>query len=222
MFDFFSRLIFPGHAVPAAGPLPPRAERLCVRTADHEMIQGIHIPPDEPDATNTLILGFGGNAWNAQDVAEYLHEIYPDHAVVAFHYRGYPPSTGSPSAKMLIADAPFAYDAAVRATRPGRVVGVGFSIGSGVAAELTASRKLDGLILVTPFDSLKGVAKSMFPWLPVDAFFDHEIDAAGPLAGAVLPIAIIAADQDEIVPGERTAALRKVVTRLVYDRTIER
>jgi pimeloyl-ACP methyl ester carboxylesterase len=220
MFEFQSHLIFPVHAVPAAGPLPPRAERLSARTPSGETLSGILIPPDEPDATQTLILGFGGNAWNAQDVGEYLHELYPEHTVVAFHYRGYPPSTGAPSAEALIADAPLVYDAAMRAAKPRRVIAVGFSIGTGVAAQLTATRKLDGLILVTPFDSLKGVAQSMYPWLPIGPFFEHEIDAAGPLARADMPIAIVAADRDEIVPAERTAALRKVVPHLVYDRTI--
>jgi pimeloyl-ACP methyl ester carboxylesterase len=222
MVEFQSHLIFPVHAVPAAGPLPPRAERLEVRTPGGEMLQGISIPADEADSSRTLILGFGGNAWNGQDVAEYLHELFPNHEVVVFHYRGYPPSTGSPSAKALIADAPLVYDAAVKRAKPARVIAVGFSIGTGVAAQLSASRKLDGLILVTPFDSLKGVAQSMYPWLPIGPLFVHEIDAAGPLRTSHVPVAIIAAEYDQIVPRERTAALRGVVPELVYDRTIAR
>ena len=222
MFEFQSHLIFPVHAVPVAGPLPPGAERLSARTPDGNRLAGILIPPDEPDAGRTLILGFGGNAWNGQDVAEYLHELYPDHNVAAFHYRGYPPSTGSPSAEALIADAPLVYDAAVGTAKPTRVIVVGFSIGTGVAAQLSANRRLDGLILVTPFDSLKGVAQSMYPWLPIGPLFAHEIDAAGPIRNSRVPVAIIAAEHDQIVPADRTAALRKVVPDLVYDRTIMR
>ena len=220
MFEFQSHLIFPVHAVPVAGPLPSGAERLSARTPDGNKLAGILVPSDEPDAGRTLILGFGGNAWNGQDVAEYLHELYPDHNVAAFHYRGYPPSTGSPSAEALIADAPLVYDAAVGTAKPTRVIVVGFSIGTGVAAQLSANRKLDGLILVTPFDSLKGVAQSMYPWLPIGPLFAHEIDAAGPIRNSRVPVAIIAAEHDQIVPADRTAALRKVVPDLVYDRTI--
>ena len=222
MFEFQSHLIFPVHAVPVAGPLPSGAEHLSARTPDGNRLAGILIPPDEPDAGRTLILGFGGNAWNGQDVAEYLHELYPDHNVAAFHYRGYPPSTGSPSAEALIADVPLVYDAAVGTAKPARVIVVGFSIGTGVAAQLSANRKLDGLILVTPFDSLKGVAQSMYPWLPIGPLFAHEIDAAGPIRNSRVPVAIIAAEHDQIVPADRTAALRKVVPELVYDRTITR
>jgi pimeloyl-ACP methyl ester carboxylesterase len=220
MFDFQHHLIFPVHAVPAAGPLLPTAERLTVKTPGGATLQGVHIPPDTPKSARTLILGFGGNAWNAQDVAEYLHQVYPECDVVTFHYRGYSPSTGSPAGDALIADAPLVYDAAVERVKPRRVIAVGFSIGTGVAAQLSAQRALKGLVLVTPFDSLKAVAAAMFPWLPIGTFFSHEIDAAAALRTSRIPVAIIAAERDEIVAAERTDALRKVLPKLVFDRTI--
>jgi len=222
MFEFQSHLIFPVHAVSVAGSLPPSAERLTATTADGNTLHGVWISPDEPDSTRSLILGFGGNAWNGQHVAEYLHELYPEHDVVAFHYRGYRPSTGNPSSEALIADAPLVFDAAVAKVKPVRVVAVGFSIGTGIAAQLSASRKLDGLILATPFDSLKAVAQSMYPWFPIGPLFSHEIDAATPLHRTRVPVAIIAAERDEIVPSERTEALREQVSNLVFDQTIGR
>jgi hypothetical protein len=220
MFEFQSHLIFPTHAVPPAGPLPPGAERLSLETSDQKELAGIHFRAEEPGADRTLILGFGGNAWNAQDVAEYLHELFPDDEVVAFHYRGYAPSEGRPSADALIADAPLVYDLAVGRLKPKRVVLVGLSIGSGIAATLAKARKVDGVILVTPFDSLRAVAQAMYPWLPIGPFFEHEIDAAADLEKSDVAVAIIAAECDEIVPGERTDALRGRVRNLMFDRTI--
>lgn len=220
MFEFQSQLIFPTHAVPRAGPWPRSAKELSLTTPDGNQLAGIHILPDEPAADPLLILGFGGNAWNGQDVAEYLHELYPQTNVVAFHYRGYQPSTGTPSAEALMMDAPLVYDLAIEQVKPERKIAVGFSIGSGVAAQLAARRNLDGLILVTPFDSLKTVAQSLFPWLPIAPFFDHEIDAAAAILGVKVPVAILAAECDEIVPAERTAALRTQIPNLVFDRTI--
>lgn len=222
MIDFQSHLIFPVNAVPDPGPVPARAEVLTVQTGDGHRLHGIYIPADSEPEARKLVLGFGGNGWNGQDVAEYLHELYPDEAVVVFHYRGYKPSTGAASAEALIADAPLAYDAAVKRVKPKRVIAVGFSIGTGVAAQLSRKRKLDGLIMVTPFDSLKAVAQAMYPWLPIGPLFAHEIDAAGPLRQGKIPVAIIAAERDEIVPGERTAALRKQIRNLVFDRTVVR
>jgi uncharacterized protein len=220
MLDFQSQLVFPAHAVPKAGPWPPGAERLSLIAPDGVRLEGIQFPADRAAEENRLILGFGGNAWNAQDVGEYLHELFPGEHVVVFHYRGYAPSQGRPSAEALISDAPLAYDLAVGRVKPDKIVAVGFSIGSGVAATLGTTRKLDGLILVTPFDSLRSVAQSLYPWLPIGPFFEHEIDAASALEKVDVPIAIIAAQLDEIVPAERTDALRTRCRELVFDRTI--
>jgi pimeloyl-ACP methyl ester carboxylesterase len=180
----------------------------------------VHFPPSaRQQGSRTLILGFGGNAWNGQEVATYLHRAFPEADVVAFHYRGYAPSTGSPSAQALMEDAPLIYDLAVEQVRPERTVAVGMSIGSGVAANLSCHRKLDGLILVTPFDSLKQVAGDLFPWLPIGPFFQHELAVADDLRDNPTPVAILAADRDEIVLPRRTEALRGDVAKLVFDRT---
>lgn len=215
-----SAIIFPTHAVPAPGPLPPGAQRLTVATVDGETVHGVVLPPAEATAEALLVIGFGGNAWNGEDVAAYLHELYPTAHVAAFHYRGYRPSTGTPSAEALLADAPLVTDSAVARIRPERIVAVGFSIGSGVAARLAAERSLDGLILVTPFDSLKAVAQAAFPWLPLGPLFEHEIDAAGALQESRVPVAIIAAERDEIIPAERTEALLERTGNAVFHRTI--
>jgi pimeloyl-ACP methyl ester carboxylesterase len=215
-----TELLFPTHAVPRAGPLPSGAERLDLETAGGERLHGVYFSPSaNKEGLRTLILGFGGNAWNGQDVATYLHRVLPEAHVIAFHYRGYAPSTGNPSAQALKDDAPLVYDRAVDLVGPERVVAVGFSIGSGVAANLSRHRELDGLILVTPFDSLKLVAGDLFPWLPIGPFFQHEMAAADDLRGGATPVAILAAEQDDIVLPPRTAALRREVPNLVFDRT---
>jgi pimeloyl-ACP methyl ester carboxylesterase len=221
MLDFQTSLLFPTHAVPAAGPLPAGSERVSTRSADGNTLWGVHIRPVQSSATErTLILGFGGNAWNGEDVATYLHELFPGADVVVFHYRGYRPSTGSPSAEALLADAPRVYDFAVERMKPARTIAAGFSIGSGVAARLAASRPVDGLILVTPFDSLKAAAQSLYPWVPIGPFFQHEIDAAAALAKSKVPVAIIAGERDDLILPARTAALRSRVGNLVFDQTI--
>ena len=221
MLDFQTSLLFPTHAVPAAGPLPAGSERISTRSADGNTLWGVHIRPVQSSATEgTLILGFGGNAWNGEDVATYLHEVLPAADVVVFHYRGYRPSTGSPSAQALLADAPRIHDVAVERVKPARTIAVGFSIGSGVAARLAADRPIDGLILVTPFDSLKAAAQSLYPWVPIGPFFQHEIDAAAALSKSKVPVAIIAGERDDLILPVRTAALRSRVGNLVFDQTI--
>ncbi|HYW14739.1 MAG TPA: alpha/beta hydrolase [Allosphingosinicella sp.] len=219
VFAFQARLLFPAGSVGGAGPLPPGAERLVLDTGDGDRLHGIHIAP-RASPSDTLILGFGGNGWNAETAALYLHGLFPEADVVAFHYRGYRPSGGAPSARALIDDAPLVHDFAVDRVRPARTVAVGLSIGSGVAASLAPRRRLDGIILVTPFDSLAKVAAGQFPWLPVRLLFRHEMKSAEWLEASPVPAAIVAAQRDTLITAARTEGLRRSVGRLVYDRTV--
>ena len=220
MIDVASHWIFPVHAVPRAGPMPAVAKAIAVDGPSGDRLAGVHFPPASATPDHVLILGFGGNAWNAQDVAEYLHQVFPDSDVVAFYYRGYAPSQGEPSAAALIADAPALFDFAVDLVRPAKTIAVGMSIGSGVAATLAVSRKLDGLILVTPFASLRDVAQAAMPWIPLGPFFGHEIDAAAALEAAGPRVAIIAGGRDDLVPKACTDALRNRAPNIIFDRTI--
>ncbi|HEX6375426.1 MAG TPA: alpha/beta fold hydrolase [Allosphingosinicella sp.] len=222
IFAFQARLLFPAGAIGGPGPLPPGAIRVAFDTPDGNRLHGVHIPAAAaPAGPRTLILGFGGNAWNAEAAAAYLHGLFPEAEVVAFHYRGYRPSSGSPGATALVDDAPRVYDFAVRRLQPARVVAVGFSVGSGVAASLAPRRPLDGLILVTPFDSMKKVAAGHYPWLPVRWLFRHEMKPAEWLRGSPVPTALIAGGRDALITAARTEGLRRAAGHIVYDRTID-
>jgi pimeloyl-ACP methyl ester carboxylesterase len=213
-------MIFPAGQVGPADPLPRAAERLELATGSGERLHGVHIPPARRSGERLLILGFGGNGWNAQSAAVFMAQLFPEADVVAFHYRGYRPSEGRPGAVALLADAPLIHDFAVQRLRPERTVAVGFSIGSGVAASLAAHRPLDGLILVTPFDSLARVAGGHYPWLPVRLLFGHRMEPAEDLAGNPTPAAIIAGGRDTLIPAARTQGLRLAVGNLAFDETI--
>ncbi|MEN3971337.1 alpha/beta hydrolase [Sphingomicrobium sp. XHP0235] len=212
------RLLFPAHAVGEGEPLPEAAREIETRSAGGHRLVGIHIPPAQP--SDLMVLIFPGNVWNSGDAAMLAHTLFPKAHVVSFHYRGYRASEGSPNAKALLADAPLVYDAALEATEAARVLVVGMSIGTGVATYLAADREAEGLILVTPFDSLRQVAADAIPMLPVGALFRNEIASAKALAAQQLPVAIIAAEQDEIISKPRTDGLRAVASNLVLDRTI--
>lgn len=220
LFLFQAALLFPTGQVRPAGPPPPGATRIALAAASGERLHGLHVPPARPGAERVLILGFGGNAWNAEAMADYLHGLYPQADVVAFHYRGYPPSEGSPGAAALREDAPLIFDWAAARFPGRRVVAIGFSIGSGVAASLAARRPLAGLILVTPFDSLAATAAGHYPWLPVRLLFRHEMDAAADLSAVRAPVAILAGGGDTLIPPARTDALRRAIPNLAFDRTI--
>ncbi len=215
-------MLFPADLVSASQPLlPASADSLEIDGPNGNRLHGVHIPPiGEQTGDRMTVLGFGGNAWNAGNLAQYLHDLFPNVDVVAFYYRGYRPSTGRPSAAALLADAPLIHDHVLRSLGGEQVVAVGFSLGAGVAAHLASRRQLAGVILVSPFDSMKALAREHFPWAPVGLLLRHRMPTANSIHGLNTPIAIIAAERDTIIPPSRTEALRQAVSHLVFDRTI--
>lgn len=226
--------LFPRWAVTPPPPLPPEAETLRIRRPGGVELHGLRLParPEAgaPAAEGTgapPVLGFGGNAWNAADMALFLQRHLPGHDILAFHYRGYPPSTGRPSAAALAEDALAIHDHLAAQGLPAPVV-VGFSIGTGPAATLAAERPTAGAILVTPFDSLTELARAHYPWAPVRLLLRHRMEPAADLRRAGVPIALIAAARDGIVPPARTEALRRALADpapdpapgIVFDRTL--
>ena len=212
--------IFPVRSVQGASPLPPGAERLVVVGAEGHRLHGVHIPPRGRGGEGPVILGFAGNAWNAENAAGYLGELYPEADIVAFHYRGYGPSEGSAGAAALRADALPVHDFVAERFKGRPIVVVGLSIGSGVASHLAGQRDIAGAILVTPFDSLASVVSGHYPWLPVRLLLRHRMDPVADLKRSPVPIAVIAAERDTLIPPGRAEALAKTVPNLVFNRTI--
>lgn len=221
-FVYFAqtRLLFPADSVPNAGPMPTQWQPLTLQAGTGHQLRGVHVPPRAQGGDRLLILGFGGNAWNAESAAAFLHDLFPRADVITFHYRGYAPSEGRPSAAALQADALAIHDFARQLLSDHRIIVVGFSVGSGVASYLAAHRPADGLILVTPFDSLAEVASDHYPWLPVRSLLRHRMEPAQDLRESGVPVALIAAGADRLIRPARAKALSGAVRNLVFDRTL--
>ena len=215
------RLLFPRWAMGGKVDLPGSAGRHTIDIASGEELVGLHVPAvGTPPETSALVLGFGGNAWDADALAQYLHSTYPDRDVVVFHYRGYAPSSGHPSARALREDALSVFDYITAELAPDQIVAVGLSIGADPAVHLASQRPVAGLILVTPFDSLNALASEHYPWLPVRLLLRHRMEVADTLDALSAPVALISAAQDTIVPARRTEPVRTSVRDLILDRVI--
>jgi pimeloyl-ACP methyl ester carboxylesterase len=192
--------------------LPSSTQHLEVRTPDGESLKGIRTPSREEAAQNApTLLGFGGNAWNAKATALTLHRLFPDCDIVAFHYRGYAPSNGRPSAEALMSDSLAIFDSLRQGQIEEPIVAVGFSIGSGVAAYLAQHRPVAGLVLVTPFDSLEALALDLYWWAPVSLLFRHRMRTIEFVRDSLVPTALITAERDKVVPARRSAPLRAAI-----------
>ena len=157
-----------------------------------------------PEAHDALIY-FGGNGERVGANLPDFDAAFPDRAVYLVNYRGFDGSTGRPSESALISDAQCIYDWA--AARHPRIVAIGRSLGSAVATALAASRPIERLILVTPFDSIANVAANSLPWVPVRWLLRDHFDSAARIVKVTLPVLIIVAEHDEVISRRRSDAL---------------
>ena len=85
--------------------------------------------------------------------------------------------------------------------------GVGRSLRSGVAVHLASQRRLDGVVLLTPFDSMVEVAKQHYPLLPVSLLLRHRFDSVSLAPKITAPLLCLAAQDDEVIPIEHARLL---------------
>lgn len=165
-----------------------------------------------PDQRAALIY-FGGNA---EDVSANLAEFdsaFPDRAVYLVNYRGYGGSSGQPSEAALTADAQAIYDWLT--LRHDHIAVIGRSLGSGVATALAASRAVERLALVTPFDSMAKVAADHFFWMPVRWLLRDRYDSLARIGKVRAPLLIVVAERDEVVLRARSDALISAIPAAV-------
>ena len=159
------------------------------------------VPHEGPNA----LIYFGGNAEDVSCSSPSLAAAFPEHAIYLSHYRGYGGSSGKPSEKALVADGLALFDQ-VHNERQNITV-VGRSLGSGVAVQLAALRPVVRVVLVTPFDSLQGIAAREYPYLPIRWLLRDKFESWKYAPRIVAPTVLVAAEHDEIIPRTSTEAL---------------
>lgn len=151
------------------------------------------------------ILYFGGNAETVVMNAPQLPAAAPDYDVFFANYRGYGGSSGKPSEAALFSDA-FALFDYVRDDYE-EIAVIDRSLGSGVATNLAAKRPVERIFLITPYDSIRDVAQSKFPFLPVLMLLTDHYDSAARAPSVTAPVMIIIAEHDGVIPKQHSDAL---------------
>lgn len=151
------------------------------------------------------IIYFGGNAEDVSLSMPDFAEQFPDHALYFMHYRGYGGSSGSPSEKAITRDAEILFDFVQG--RHEKVVVIGRSLGTGVATYLAATKPVSSVVLITPFDSILGIASARFPYIPVSLLLHDTYDSGQYAPKIRVPTTIFMAQHDEIIPRKSTELL---------------
>lgn len=160
---------------------------------------------ERPLAGERALIYLGGNAEDVTASLPIFERAFPGRALYLLHYRGYAGSSGSPSEQALVGDALALFDRVARTHRD--VAVVGRSLGTGVAVQLASQRPVSRLVLVTPFDSLAGLAARQFPYFPVRWLLRDRYASSGYAPRVQAPTLLIVARHDEIIPPDSAERL---------------
>ncbi len=189
-------------ATPSDAGLP--YEDLSLETRDGVSINGWFVP--KPGARATM-LWFHGNAGNMGDRVAQIKTYHDRWSVsqMLIDYRGYGKSGGQVSEEGTYEDgrAAIAYLLKDKGIPPGALILFGRSLGAAIAVQMATEFKAAGLILETPFTSIRDLARHHYPLIgrvyPL-AIRYASIDKIGRVT---MPLLILHGDRDSIVPFEQ-------------------
>ncbi|MES2021980.1 MAG: alpha/beta hydrolase [Pseudomonadota bacterium] len=195
--------IYPAPTTPiATATLPAGAERVAVHTSDGLSITGAAIAaaPGKP-----TLLVFHGNGSSAMSTLDWFAPaIAKGYGVVAAEYRGYSGNPGRADEAGLAHDADAFYAEARRRAGGGRLIVVGHSLGGGVAFGLASRQKLDALVTIGTFTSLRAMVPKI-----ARAFVSDRYDNLATVPTLDEPYFLIHGLADDTVPAAMGQELHK-------------
>ena len=177
-------------------------EDVRIKTSDGLILQGWFIPGKPgTDITWLWFHGNGGN--NGHRISELaLAHHRTGVNIFIFDYRGYGESEGSPSEKGTHLDSRAAME--YLASRPDvdkeRIVFMGNSLGAALSVELALTQPPMAMILVSPFASVRDMAKLTLPFPPVGWLVRNHYDNVARIRQLNVPLLGLHGDEDALVP----------------------
>ena len=144
------------------------------------------------------VIYFGGNAESVSHNIAPLSSALAGYDIYLVNYRGYGGSDGAPSEAGIFSDALALFDSLQPKYESLAVIGR--SLGSGVATYLAAERRIERMLLITPYDSIRRVAQAKFPLFPVSFLLKDKYDSAARAPAITAPVLIITAENDRVIP----------------------
>jgi len=172
-------------------------------SSDGTRLHGWYLDHSQPRA---VVLYAHGNGENVGNLESLLQELRDKHqfAVMAFDYRGYGHSEGTPSEAGVLSDARAARIWLAKRTGllETDIVLMGRSLGGGVMVDLASSDGARGLILESTFTSLPAVAARQVRWLPVGRLMQNRYDSLTKIGQYHGPLLQSHGDADRLIPYE--------------------
>ena len=179
-------------------------------------LEAVTLERSGPEDDRYWILFSNGSAQSiyrdrVQDQLQQLHGL--GYNVLAFDYRGFGRSPGTPTEAGLYADALASYEylTVSRHVPASKVILAGRSLGSAVAVELGTRVGSAGLLLLSPIDSIPLMGERIYPWVPVRFLASNRFDSLAKAGRVRAPAVVVHALNDRFVP---ISAARAVFAQL--------
>ena len=164
------------------------------------------------DSLKGLVIFYHGNAGtNQTSPAKYEMFLNQGYDVLYPDYREFGKSGGELlNEQLLIGDMKAVYAEMTKEYPEDHIIIVGYSLGSGVAAQVAAANNPKMVMIWTPYYSMVDMKNSEYAFLPSFLLkFPLRTDLALPMIDE--PILIFYADQDEVLPISRSLKLTKLL-----------
>lgn len=176
-------------------------EDVAFHASDGVLLRGWFVPAE--GRARGALLFCHGNAGNMSDPVESL-AMYRAMGldVLAFDYRGYGRSAGSPgeAGTYLDAEAAWRYLTEVRGYSPDQVVVLGRSLGGPIAAHLAAETRPRALVVESTFCSAPELGADFVPWLPVKSIVRFDYSTLRYVRSVSCPVLVIHSPADNLIP----------------------
>lgn len=162
-----------------------------------------------PSPIRGTVIVFHGNAGAALDRTYYVQSLGKrGFRVILAEYPGYGGHTGRPAEATLVSEGRETVRLAFEQF-DGPIYVWGESLGCGVASAMAADPKLriDGVILLTPWDNLPRTAQAHYWFLPARWLVRDRFDNIRNLQQFRGPVAVLMAEQDRVIPNRLTQRL---------------
>jgi alpha-beta hydrolase superfamily lysophospholipase len=187
-------------------PFQGKFDEINIKASDNKLLNGILFKADSAKGVIFYLHGNGGALDTWGEVAKTYIDMHYD--VFMLDYRGYGKSEGwITSEHQFLDDVQLAYDHIKKKYAEDKIIVLGYSIGTGAAANIAANNHPHLLILQAPYYSLTDMMKHNYPAIPT-FIPKYKFETNKYIQKCKMPVVIFHGDADEVIYYQSSQKLR--------------
>jgi len=184
-------------------------EELTIESPDHTLLSGVLFKTENSKGLIFYLHGNAGSILSWEGVAKTYTDLKYD--VFLLDYRGYGKSEGRiRNQEEFFEDVQVAYDQMKKRYPESKIIILGYSLGSGLAAKLAADNSPKLLILQSPYYSMKDMMQHTYPVIPT-FLLRYKLRTDQFIQDCKTPIVIFHGREDEVIYYGSSVKLQKLM-----------